>query len=111
MQTMSVQELVTRYPAAGDLVALGNEVRENHPTIARVCDAVCGLIADLKDILPEPPPVPVSVAAANALGAGDLQAVLNLVQQQSDVVAKLQAQLAAQASLVPAIEVSDASIE
>lgn len=97
MIQMSVRELVERYPAAGDLVALGNEVRENQPNIARLCDAVCGLVADLKEVLPEPPPVVPTVAATNALGAGDVQAVLSLVQGQSDVIAKLQAQLAAQA--------------
>lgn len=59
---MNLQELYRRYPKIDEIVALGNENREHAPSIARLCDFVTGLCADLITYLPyTPPPAPVVV--------------------------------------------------
>jgi len=60
---MNVQELCQRYPNVDQIISLGNENREHSPEIARICDYVAGLTADLLQYLPAPPaPVVAPVA-------------------------------------------------
>lgn len=61
---MHVTELCQRYPKAGNIVALANENREHAPEIARICDFLCELAADLTQYLPvAPAPEPVAPVA------------------------------------------------
>lgn len=59
---MHVQELCQRYPNVDQIISLGNENREHSPEIARICDYIVGLTADLIQYLPAPPAPAVAVA-------------------------------------------------
>jgi hypothetical protein len=59
---MHVQELCQRYPNVDQIISLGNENREHSPEIARICDYIAGLTADLIQYLPAPPAPVVAVA-------------------------------------------------
>ena len=61
---MHVTELIQRYPKIGQVAALANENREHAPEIARICDFLCELAADLTQYLPvAPAPEPVAAVA------------------------------------------------
>lgn len=59
---MHIQELCQRYPNVDQIISLGNENREHSPEIARICDYIAGLTADLIQYLPAPPAPVVAVA-------------------------------------------------
>lgn len=57
---MNLQELYQRYPKIDQIISLGNENREHSPQIAKICDFVAGMCADLLQYLPyTPPPAPI----------------------------------------------------